>query len=124
MAASTGRARSKPLGLPPTMMVRVPFLAPRMPPVTGASSTSTPSSAALAAMRWMTRGELVLMSTIRPPRAAPASTPPSPNTTCSTSEGLGREVNTISEARATSWELLAPLAPNPTSSATGSGRIS
>jgi hypothetical protein len=78
MAASAGRASSTSPALPPTMMARVPSLAPVTPPETGASMNRRPRSAAAAATRRETAGSMVDMSTQSVPLRPAARTPPSP----------------------------------------------
>src|SRR5215208_1668062 len=58
---------------PPTMIERVPSLAPTSPPETGLSSILTPLALARRANCRARRGEEVLMSTMREPSLAPSS---------------------------------------------------
>ena len=76
-----------PSAEPPHMMDRVPALAPRSPPVTGASTEWTPFAAAFSAICTARVGVEVVMSTIAPPSLRFASTPSGPRITDSTSLG-------------------------------------
>ena len=62
IAWKTGRTCWKTAGSPPTMIERVPSMAPFSPPETGASSILTPFSASAAPTFWETIGEIVDMS--------------------------------------------------------------
>ena len=58
-AAKIGRTRSNTGSGPPTMMTSVASRAPTSPPLTGASSASTPRAARRAAMRRVASGEVL-----------------------------------------------------------------
>ena len=62
------RRASSVAASPPTMKTSSPFSAPHVPPVTGASSDSTPRSAHAAAIRRSSAGETVLESISTLPR--------------------------------------------------------
>ena len=70
---------------PPTITHKVPFSAPPVPPLTGASSTFTPLDSAASDIRWTVSGSVVLRSKKAVPRDAPLRMPPSPVATSSTS---------------------------------------
>ncbi len=74
----TGSARSKSASVPPTMIDRVPAIAPLSPPLTGASSIAAPAAAARAAISRATRGEMELMSMASQPGRAASSAPSTP----------------------------------------------
>ena len=61
-ASSTGLAAAKSSASPPTMIERLPSIAPASPPLTGASSTRTPAARPASATRTATSGRIVLMS--------------------------------------------------------------
>ena len=107
---------SKTSCLPPTMMASVPAIAPGSPPLTGASSISTPFSAQVAAIRWDTKGAMELMSIITEPLLAPSNTPSGPRMTFSESAESGSMVMMVSLAAATSLLEDAPVAPSVTTS--------
>ena len=67
MASRTGLAFSKVSSSAPHMMVRVPFLAPMVPPDTGASMYFTPYSAAFLAIFWVVVEDTEDMSTMMVP---------------------------------------------------------
>ena len=105
-------------------MARVALMAPGSPPLTGASSISTPFSAHWAAMRWDTSGAMELMSMIVLPDDAPSSTPSGPRMTFSESAESGSMVMILSVAAATSRLDDAGVAPSPTTSSTASPTMS
>jgi hypothetical protein len=75
IASNSGRARAKSSGVPPAMIVSVPSCALGLEPVTGASTKPIPRGASVAAMRRLSPGAMVDMSTHRVPSAAPSATP-------------------------------------------------
>src|SRR5215203_3073303 len=101
MTSKSGSTRSKSSSLPPTMMERVPSMAPTSPPLTGASSIEAPRSWALSANSSVTTGEIVLISTTRAPSLTPSSTPSSPASTSSTCGESGSMVMMMSDCSAT-----------------------
>ncbi len=86
-------------------------MAPMTPPLTGASSISTPFSASLAAISRVAMGLMVLMSMKMSPFLAPCMAPLVPRRTSSTSGLSVTMVTTTSEFSATSLGLFAALAP-------------
>ncbi len=97
-----GAARFRASAGPPAMTARVPRSAPSEPPDTGASTQSTPSSAAWPAKSLVATGEIVEWSTIRSPSVMPWMTPKSPNTTSSTSGVSETQTKTMSLSGPTS----------------------
>src|SRR5947209_1115033 len=81
--------RVQDFALRPPMFESVASMAPASPPLTGASSMSTPLPSASWASRRATTGEMVDMSITSPPRRIPAKTPRSPVMTSSTSGESG-----------------------------------
>ena len=82
--SSTGRAVARASGSAPTTISRSPFPARAGPPLTGASTSSTPRSASAAAVARAATGPTVLVRmTTAPARKAPAA-PVSPNSALST----------------------------------------
>src|SRR5450830_1724656 len=79
---SNGSARSKVCGSPPTMMLKVPALAPTSPPDTGASRYCAPVWLILAANALVAVGEIELMSITTLFGDRPAATPSARNSTC------------------------------------------
>ena len=69
-------------------------------------------------MRWMTAGEMVLMSITIKPGCEPSRTPSGPPTTRSTSGESGRQVTTTSAFCATSRTEPTTLTPSGRSSST------
>src|SRR5262245_25226187 len=108
--SNSGSARRKAGSAPPTMIVSVASPAPRGPPLTGASSTS--SSGHSAASRRASAGGLVDMSTRSVPDVAPSRTPSAPSTTSSTTPGVGSERRTISASSAAAAGVDAEEAPS------------
>jgi len=94
------------------------------PPLTGASSISTPFSWALAATSLETSGAIELISIKIVPGFAPSKTPCCPNTASFTSGEFGSMVITTSLFLATSSLHLPSCAPAATTSFTGSGLMS
>jgi hypothetical protein len=97
------------------MMLSVPARAPMSPPLTGASSASTPILRSSAAIRRVVSGLIVLLSIVIVPARAPSMIPSGPSTTCSTSGESGRLVKTNSLCAATSRGDVARIAPSPAS---------
>jgi hypothetical protein len=85
------------------------------------SNISTPSARRAASER-VTTGEMVLMSTITDPRAAPSATPPGPKITCSTSGVSDTMVKITSDPRAASAGDAHAVAPASLSGCMDSGR--
>ncbi|CAI8278276.1 MAG: Uncharacterised protein [Chloroflexota bacterium] len=101
--------------LPPTIIDRVPSIAPGSPPLTGASNISTPFFSHSAAIFCETSGAIELISITILPLEAPANTPFSPKITNSESAESGSIVMITSAASPTSLEeptTVAPAAPN------------
>ena len=98
------------------MTTSVAFIAPGSPPLTGASSSSTPFLAHSAAIFWDISGAIELMSTITEPALAPSKTPLAPRMAASESAESGSIVMILSELAATSLLDEAPLAPSVTTS--------
>ena len=77
------RDASITFGSPAAMMVKVPVLAPVVPPLTGESMKPQPRSA----QRWPSAaasvGDMVTHDITVIPSAAVSTTPPGPNSTCS-----------------------------------------
>src|SRR4051794_17939423 len=98
---NAGQARPTASGVPPTMTLRAPDSAPAVPPLTGASTTSTPAPASRSASAATATGETVPCTTrtgrSTPAAAQPASRPSSPSSSCSTSP---RSVSTVRVMRA------------------------
>ena len=92
------------------MIVRLASSAPRGPPLTGASRTS--SSAHSDASRRASAGGLVDMSARSVPPAAPSRTPSAPRTTSSTTAGVGSERRTASAPSAAAAGVDAAEAPS------------
>ena len=102
------------------MMESVPSIAPRWPPLTGASSALTPTPASAGAISsWETSGEMVLMSMASWPERAPSTTPLGPSTTSRTSGESGSIVMTMSLCSATPFGEVPSLAPAAISSSIG-----
>ena len=100
IAARTGRARSTSADSPPTKIVSVAFLAPSLPPETGASTMDRPCSLRRAAKSQLPEGAIVEQSTISVPARAPPATPSWPNRTASTSGVSDTQMTTISAVAA------------------------
>jgi len=116
-----GIARTIASGSPPTMIESVPSIAPRSPPLTGASTIATSRAARAAAISRVGAGSIELMSITSDPAAAPSTTPLSPVRTCSTTRVSGSIVMVTSLAAATSAGPDARVAPASTTSSTGAG---
>jgi hypothetical protein len=121
MASSSGFTVAKAAASPPTMMERVPLMAPISPPLTGASSIVAPREAARPASRRATSGAILLQSMTIVPRCRALKTPSGPSSTRSTSGESGTIVKMRVACRATSAGELARAAPAATTSSTGSG---
>ena len=93
------------------MTERVPSIAFGSPPLTGASSISTPFSASFAAISRLTSGAIELMSMTMAPGLAPSITPFSPSTTSFTWGELGSMVMMMSVCSATALGVAATSAP-------------
>ena len=76
-----GKASSKSASSPPTIMVKVPFLAPISPPEIGASRNRNPWDWSLRLISWAAWGPMVLKSTIRVLGRAWAAMPSVPKIT-------------------------------------------
>ena len=96
---------------PPTSTVMVAEDALWAPPVTGASSVTTPSVCSRWARRSSSCRSFVLMSIHVPPVRNPSTSPRSPSTTATMAFTDGRQVITDSHARATSAGDSAQCAP-------------
>ena len=110
--SSSGRFRSKASSEPPTMTAKVPLRAPYTPPDTGASRKSIPRSWPSTASRRLKDGELVLRSMTVVPAGIVPKRPSSPETTSSTSRGIGRDKNTASAPSAAFAAEVALSAPS------------
>ena len=106
------------------MIAMVPASAPCGPPETGASINSSPRSASSAAMARVAFGSPVVWSTMMPPGAMPAASPPSPKIASRTSFEVGRQSSTASQAWPNASRLWAGCAPAAAMSCTASGRRS
>ena len=73
IAARMGFARSKAAGVPPAMMASVPFCAPSTPPLTGASTNSTPREARNASAHRAVSALTVEQSMTSAPRFRPGA---------------------------------------------------
>eukprot|EP01022_Parablepharisma_sp_SALTPOND_P009847 TRINITY_DN14066_c0_g1_i1.p1 TRINITY_DN14066_c0_g1~~TRINITY_DN14066_c0_g1_i1.p1 ORF type:complete len:1308 (-),score=476.92 TRINITY_DN14066_c0_g1_i1:655-4578(-) len=113
-----GWAASKAAVLPPTMKVRVPAVAPLVPPETGASSISKPPALAAAATLRAASGAMVEQSISRVPGLAEASTPASPRQSDSTCRLAGSMVMTTSALATAAMESASVLPPTSTSLST------
>src|SRR5499426_1529974 len=111
MPSRIGRTRLNALSSPPTMIDSVPLIAPISPPLTGASRSVAPFSAAAAAKRLIAIGDMLLMSMITAPRWTAGSIPSAPVRTASTSAVSGSIVITTVDCRATSAGEPAAVAP-------------
>ena len=100
IAVRTGRARSTSAASPPTKIVSVAFLAPSLPPETGASTIARSRSARRSAKSQLPDGAMVEQSTMSVPGRAPSATPSGPNRTASTS-GVSETQMTTMPASAT-----------------------
>lgn len=94
--SSTGRQISTAADSPPAMTRSDRLAAARPPPLTGASMTATPRSAARAATLWQVSGCTVEWIATMPPGDMPASTPSGPNSTSSTSASPTTQIPTTS----------------------------
>ena len=112
IAAKTGRAFSRTVASPPTIIASVPSTAPGSPPLTGASRKEQPCSAASSANSFDSTGVTELISAIIVPFAAPASTPSAPLRMLRTIGPLGTIVMTISAPTAASFAECAAAAPS------------
>ncbi len=117
-----GTARARSVSAPPANRVRRPVRAPSTAPVTGESTTVTPSGAS-AASSTTSAARLVVRSTHNDPGRMAPSPPPS-RITATTWSGRGREVSSTSASAATAAALTARRPPAATTSATGSSRRS
>ena len=118
-ASKTGVARAKAASSPPTMIESAASIAPRSPPLTGASSIATPLAENAAAIVRVGSGSIELMSITREPSETPSITPPVPTRTCSTSAVSGSIVIVMSLPAATDAGPSARTAPAATTSSTG-----
>ncbi len=76
MARSTGRARVKTSGSPPTMIASVAARAPLTPPLTGASRKCAPRSLTRGSILRGVEGRTLLRSTRIVPGLALSTSPP------------------------------------------------
>ena len=111
MPSRIGRTRVNAASFPPTMIDSVALIAPISPPLTGASSSVAPFSAASPAKRFVATGEMLLMSMITAPRWTADRTPSAPVRTSSTSLVSGSIVMITVDCRATSAGEAAAVAP-------------
>ena len=115
-ASRTGRARSTSASSPPTKIVSVAFLAPSLPPETGASTIDRPRSLSRAAKSQLPDGAIVEQSTMRVPARAPPTTPSGPNRTASTSGVSETQITTISASATAAAGVSAISTPRSASS--------
>jgi hypothetical protein len=87
---------SKTACFPPTITDNFPSLARNTPPLTGASSISTPSASSRSAMLRVEEGLELDVSIRTLPAESPPARPSSPSTTSSTTSEFGRESSTTS----------------------------
>ena len=116
MVFSTGRMRAYCASVAPTMMAMVPAWAPAIPPLTGASMSSTPSSASSPAMRRVSFGSPVVWSMIMVPARNPPTSPALPKMTSRTWTEVGKQRKIRSQAAARvarSLRRRGPLAGHP-----------
>ena len=106
------------------MMAIVPSLAPRGPPLTGASIKSTLPGASSRAIARVAFGSPVVISAINVPVAALLARPSLENTTCRTSLDDGKHVNMTSDRAANSSGPAAAAAPCSLNAATRSTETS
>ena len=112
IAANTGRQRSRIAASPPTMMDKVPAIAPPSPPLTGASSMWACFSLRRVAIIRVACGEMVLISMTTASGRILSITPFSPRMTLSTSGVSETIVITTGLFPATSLGVFAVLAPS------------
>ena len=117
---STGCRHSNTLGSAPTMTLSRPASASTGVRDNGASMKDTPWPAHCSRRRAVESGSLVEQSTIISPGCAPASRPLAPVTQASTWGEPVTQMKTRSLAAATSWALVASVAPAASRSATRS----
>src|ERR1700754_225945 len=115
--SKTGAASVKSSAAPPTMIDKLPSIAPASPPETGASSTRRPRAAPTSAIRRETSGRIVEKSITRAPSRALSKTPSSPVSTSSTS-GESGTMTAMTSAPLTASAMLP--APRPPAAATAS----
>ena len=119
-AFSTGRACSTSRSSPPTNIVRVAFLAPSLPPDTGASTMRSSRSRRRAAKSQLLDGAMVEQSMINVPERAADATPSSPKSTASTSGVSDTQMTTSGvSATASAGEATSRRRDPPTWRATG-----
>ena len=121
IASKVSRMRANCASVPPAMIAMVPASAPCGPPETGASISSSPRSASSAAMARVAFGSPVVWSTMIPPGAMPAASPPSPKIASRTSFEVGRQSSTASQDWPSASRLCAGCAPAAAMSRTASG---
>jgi hypothetical protein len=123
MTSKSGRARAKSSAAPLAMMVSVPSCAFGLEPVTGASTKPIPRCASAAAMRRLSPGAIVDISTHSEPLAAPCATPFSPRTTSWTCAPSTTIVMITSLAAPTSAGVAATVAPCSAAHASARSRV-
>ena len=114
ITSSIGLALANTSGLPPTIKVRVPAIAPPVPPETGASKKSMPSLVASSATLRASAAAMVLLSMTSVPFGRVESKPfepLSPKNTACTCRPAGNILITTWALLAASSGLLATLAP-------------
>ena len=104
------------------MIDSVPSIAPRSPPLTGASRQRSPRAAPAAATRRATSGRIELMSMYSVPDRALSTTPSGPSATASTSGESGSIVMTASALRTAAATLPAHRPPAASRLVADSGR--
>ena len=105
------------------MIVSVPSSALGLEPVTGASTKPIPRGDRAAAMRRLSPGAMVDMSTHSVPAAAPSATPCSPSSTSCTWAPSTTMVMTTSLAAPTSAGVAATVAPCSAAQASAVSRV-
>jgi hypothetical protein len=123
IASNSGRARRRCSGAPLAMIVSVPSSALGLDPVTGASTKLTSRSASCAAIRRLSPGAIVDMSTHRVPGAAPVATAFSPSSTSATCAPSTTIVMTMSLAAPTSAGVSTTVPPCSAAHASARSRV-
>ena len=111
-ALKMGSARASAASLAPTMRSRVPFSAPFLLPVTGASTKSSPWARARASMLRAWSGPMVLKSTSSCPFRAVESRPSGPARTDSSAAGVATQVHAASTSDISCAGVSATLTPS------------
>src|ERR1017187_467108 len=123
IVSSSGRCCSSRSASPPTMIVSFPSAAAGVPPLTGASSTRTPSGASSRSTSSRLMPVAVVISISVLPGEKPSRRPLTPRTTSFSSASAGSIVMTTSACRATSAGVATSAAPRLASASAGSRRL-